>query len=487
MVLNQRAGVAKVRPFILPAIVFAIGRVLLLPLPQPTSDVKIYAAYAWEYETAMQVGRSIYEQHALAPEETRVAGRLSWGEETSDVEYPPLALQVLRLPTLWMSQADGDNFEDFAGAYTTAYRRGMAVIDVMLFALVGWLAARLYVGNTRTNGGPQLLFYAASTTALWHLLCDRLDLLQGMGVLLAFALLISRRHYLWSFAVLALTVNFKLVPLVLTPIWVIGSLPLAPSAPLWRGNQFVRLVVRGTLMGWLVIAPLLPFLLTTGTDCLGFLRYHRSRGLELGSLGSSLLLALRPLGHAMEIEYSYGSINVHSSLAALIARLSPWVGAVFLLAATVLLLVRANRVVADARAGENLTLAQRYPTETAAFSLLFLMVFVATSKVFSPQYLLWLLPLAALAPITGGARRIFFGGFLVVCVLSTILVPFLFVFDLLEPGVPAGQPPVFRRPTTRLIVVLLLRNLLFLALTTAIAVHLIRRSLIAPKPECPSA
>jgi hypothetical protein len=102
------------------------------------------------------------------------------------------------------------------------------------------------------------------------------------------------------------------------------------------------------------------------------------------------------------------------------------------------------------------------------------MSFVATNKVFSPQYLLWLLPLAALVPFQGRPRRAFLAGFLLVCVLSTALMPFLLVLDLLDPT-SVGAAPVFRPPTTRFVVVLLLRNLLFLALTAALAFHLARR------------
>src|SRR5262249_33666383 len=145
-----------------------------------------------------------------------------------------------------------------------------------------------------------------------------------------------------------------------------------------------------------------------------------------------------------------------------------------------LLLVRVWHRDADgARPGAAATLAQLLPAEFAAFTLLFLMLFIATNKVFSPQYLLWLLPLAALVPFDGRRRRVFLTGLLLVCILSSLLMPILFLTDLLEPALP-GAPLVFRPPTARFTLVLLLRNLLFLCLTAALAYRLAR-----PGPQGP--
>src|SRR5262249_3448147 len=151
----------------------------------------------------------------------------------------------------------------------------------------------------------RLLFYLASTVALWHLLCDRLDLLLALLVVLSLVLLLSRLHYAWSFAVLALAVNFKLVPLVLAPVWVIGSLPADREGTLFRPRVLLALATRVALLSGMVIAGFLPFYLLEGDRCLGFLTYHRARGLEIGSIWGSLLLALEALGQPAGVGHSY--------------------------------------------------------------------------------------------------------------------------------------------------------------------------------------
>jgi hypothetical protein len=451
---------------LLAAVFFLCSRLAVLPFQPPATDVGIYAEYAQEMELASREGRSFYEVHATARQQSDAAGRLAGtGEEYRLVEYPPLALQVMRLPVLWMGAATDD---EFAAAYAVAYRRGLAAVDVLLFSVIVWLVGRVYPAEPPPQQSLRLVFYTLATLTLWHLLYDRLDLIQALFVTLALALLIGHRHYGWSFLLLALAINFKLVPLVLAPVWIVGSLP-ADGQPMLSVRTAVRLAARGFLLAGLTLGVFGPFFLSAGSDALGFLPYHRTRGLEIESVWSCFPLLLQMCGQPIEIAYSYGSFNVHSWLTPLLLGLAPPVTAALLLGATVILLVRAKEMLPTAG-----TLAQRHPADFIGAALLFQMLFIASNKVFSPQYLLWLLPLAALTPYQGRPRRRFLAAFLLVCILTTVLMPFLFSFDLLDAG--SGQTASVRGPpTTRFVIVLLLRNLLFLGLTAALAGHLVRR------------
>ncbi len=85
----------------------------------------------------------------------------------------------------------------------------------------------------------------------------------------------------------------------------------------------------------LLIAGLfLPFWLAAGSPTLGFLAYHRDRGLEIESTYSSALMCLRPFGLALGIEFKYGSFNLLSSLSPALTWASGLIAAVLVAAAS---------------------------------------------------------------------------------------------------------------------------------------------------------
>lgn len=464
-------------------VVFVLSRSVILPFQQPTSDVGIYARYVHEMEVASLRGEPFYAYHAREVERQAEAARADGTlrasiDEYKAVEYPPLALAVMALPRVWMGERppQGPLTPEFEASYRAAYRLGLAGVDVALFALLVALVRRWYGRESGREQTQRLLVYVASTFVLWHLLYDRLDLIQTLLVMLGLACLLGRPHYLWSFLLLDLAINFKLVPLVLAPVWVAGSLPVERWVAPWP-RVLASLALRTLLLVGLAVAVFLPFAFTAGNESLGFLSYHRGRPLEINSLAASLLLVPRLFGEAVPVEYSYGSINVSSPLAPTVAALVPWLAAALLLAASALLLVHCRKLAKGGLAGRRL--AQSYPHDVICLTLLFLMLFIATNKVFSTQYLLWLAPLVALVPIEGRGRRPFFLAFVLTCALSTLLVPFLFVMDLVDPEAAVTVPRTFRDPTARLVAFLLTRNVLFAALAAVVAVHLWRRKITA--------
>lgn len=469
---------------LLVALVFVASRLFVLPFPQPTSDVGIYAAYAHEHEAACREGLPFYDFHARAVQEqidaARAAGTPTGSmEENRIVEYPPLAIAIMRLPTFVMTQGAGPGppSQAFEQEYRTVYRRSMAIADAILFIVLVVLVRRVFASESGAAQETRLLFYVAATIALWHLLYDRLDLVLAAVIVLALALLVSRRHHAWSFAVLALGIHFKLVPIVLAPVWMVGSLPA--DLPWYRSRGLAALAARAVLLMGMTLLCFVPFYLSSGTRGLGFLDYHRARGLEVGAVPASLPLTLQAAGHAVHIDYSYKSINLHSALTPVLAAAAPGAAAVLFLGATILLLAHARHL-QSRPADPSLaapTLAQLYPRVFVAYTLLFLALFIVTSKVFSPQYLLWLAPFVALHPFAERtSRRSFVTTFLLVCILSTVLVPFLFVADLVDLSVPPSLTLRLRGLTARVSAIIVVRNVLFLGMTGALAVYLLRQA-----------
>jgi hypothetical protein len=333
----------------------------------------------------------------------------------------------------------------------------------------------------------RVLVYVLATFALLPFLYDRLDLLQAALVVAAFALLIACRlpgHWVWSFAVLALAVHLKVAPVVLAPVWIVGSLPADAARPAASAKLLAALALRIALFLVFIGAGVAFFATTAGLRCLEFLSYHRSRGMEIESLPASLLLLLRPFGHDVDVYFSHCSLNVRSSLSPALAAGSVWALAGLCLAATAGLWMHCRRltqrvgpVVANSPdqaaapgEGSGQTLAQLCPGAFATYTLVFLMVFIATNKVFSPQYLLWLAPIVPLIPFHGKGRCVFQGTFVLVCFLSSALLVLLGA-EVVEVGTEPYSWTVHGL-TTRFICLVLVRNLLFVGLLGAVVGHL---------------
>lgn len=483
---NQAKKAAVNRSWFWIALVFLISRLFTWAFQQPASDVAdIYARYAQEQHEADRTGLSLYTYHAQVMEQqaekARAEGRpVAEQEELQNLEYPPLALAFLRVPAwgMWLANLGEWPEATFVEGYDEAYRAVQAFVDLGLFALLIWQVQRLYPLESGQEHRQRLWGYVLPTVALWYLLFDRLDLVLALLMLLALILLFSRAHFGWSFGVLALAIHFKLVPLVLTPLFLVGSLPAGEELARSKPRLAAALALRVLGLTLLMVLILLPFYAVHGSACLGFLAYHQTRGLEFESLYGSVVLLLQRWTGPVSVVYSFKSVAFQSSLSPWLTRIAPWLAAGLLAATTLALLIHAAFLLTrnPDTSNRGSTLAQRFPQLCAGYALLFLMLFIITNKVFSPQYLLWLLPLVVLVPWEGKARRGFLWTFVLICVLTTVAFPVLFMNDLVAEG--SAQLPValwkFNTPSARLTIILVLRNVLFVVLTASLAGYLLR-------------
>jgi hypothetical protein len=99
-----------------------------------------------------------------------------------------------------------------------------------------------------------------------------------------------------------------------------------------------------------------------------------------------------------------------------------------------------------------------------ACAVVLLLVLILTSKVFSPQFLLWLLPLLPLLDVEGGLPWSAWVCFLLVCIATTVIWPFRFRLDIVGAVVPAADAVLCSGPTRLGVVLLALRNTLVGAL-----------------------
>jgi hypothetical protein len=463
------------RPAVLVCAALVVSRLLVFFAAPQREDLGPYPGWAQEFKLAERSGVSFYkvhEQEALRRSSRAWAeGRQGAVEDHHSIEYPPLSMAAIQLPAavLPAQVSEGPIEPDLLRRYVCAFRLEMLAFDLFAFFVLAVLAARLFPRESHWERGERLLLYVVGTALLGHLLYNRLDIVMAALILLAAALLLSRVHYFWSFLALAAAINFKIVPLVLLPVWVIGSLPAR-----WPTGGFLRslppLLGRSGLLLLLVAALFAPYWLVYGSQTLDFFAYHRDRGLEVESTYSSALMCLRPFGLALGIEFRYGGLNLTSSLSPTVARLAGAAASAAVASASLLLLwLVARRRRAEECTGEA-TLAQTYPLLFVFFTLLLLLLTVAFNKVFSPQYLFWVAPLAALAPFRAGPRRVVMWGFVGICALTTLIFPVLFWKYVVGVVTPETNPTRYFGPTAVGIAAVVVRNVLFLGLTTFVAV-----------------
>lgn len=302
------------------------------------------------------------------------------------LEYPPLAAGLF-----WL-----------AGVLPGSYALGFSLL--MLAGLLATLAGVVACVRALGLGDPAVWCASAlvglSPWLMGPIVQTRYDL--AVAALVAWsvwAALTGRWTLAWLLGGVAVLV--KLVPLAFAP----ALLAAQGRAMPWRA--VLRTLLPGAV---LVVAGIVPFAAVSPGGAWQMVAYHLDRPLQIESTGAAVLLALHHLaGTGAQHVVSYGSDNLVGDTAARMATLGTLVG-LLALAALVVRVARDARP--DPRARARLLAGALAAT---------LAVLIATGKVLSPQYLLWLLPLV---PLAGPRRGPLACGLLAVAmVLSRMVFP----------------------------------------------------------------
>ena len=269
-------------------------------------------------------------------------------------EYPPLAAPAIALPGI-------------AGTGEEAFRWAFA-----LWTLVAAVAVVLLCGAlARATGGDARRALVAA--ALMPLLCGALlrthfDLFP-VALVLAGLLLLCRERPRAGLAVLGLGAMTKLFPLVAVPValaWLVGR---GQRREAWQGALACAAVMAVVAGAAVAVSP---------GGALDAVRYHLDRPVQVESSPALVLLGLDAAG-AGEAR----SVSSHRS-DGLLHPAADAVAALFLAAFVAVVALLCARTGESARGLVVAALAG-----CAAFALL--------GKVLSPQFVIWLLPLGALA------------------------------------------------------------------------------------------
>jgi len=230
-----------------------------------------------------------------------------------------------------------------------------------------------------------------------------------------------------------------------------------------------------------------PFALVVGGRAVDFVRFNALRGVQVESVLSSILLAGQPLGAPVRVAFQFGALEVRSTAAPVLSGLSPLLVLLAGIGAT------AGYAHAAWHAGTGLRdpvqsqpartrlLASAEPQRFVAATLLVLLVTIVLSKVLSPQYLLWLLPIVPAFAVDSVVTRRFQLGFLAACFLSAVIYPILYDSQFQQPGPDGG----FLAPGPLGALVLLLRNAILVVLVLLLLKPVMKNAAFVPSSRRP--
>jgi uncharacterized membrane protein len=332
------------------------------------------------------------------------------------MEYPPGAIPAFLLPEL-------------GGEYNLAFKVSVAVAGVLLVTALVAILSVLRAGPTRT--ALTLGSVVVAPVALGAVVLNRYDLWPALLLVLALLALLTARPRL-ALGLLGVGCAVKIFPAVALPVAAVHILRT-------RGTE--ELVKALAVFAGVLVALFLPFA-ALAPGGIGYSIYTQTiRQLHIESLAASLLLAADSVGvYASSIVPGKpGSIDLAGAVPDALGVLT-----------TLLLLAALGAVVVAY--GRNRESSELLVVGVAAS----VAAFVTFSKVVSPQFLVWLVPLVPL--VAGPAGRL--STALLFGALVTTQVEVVYEHPLREIGWPVW--------------ILVLRNVLLVALFLVLLAALLR-------------
>ncbi|HEY1348654.1 MAG TPA: hypothetical protein VGF67_03400 [Ktedonobacteraceae bacterium] len=346
------------------------------------------------------------------------------------IEYPSLSVLPFSLPLL---------------APLPCYALAFVLMMTLVAGLIYWLLAC----SDAWRAAPIFLFYLLLGTV--GLFQERFDLLPATCTLIC-VLAARRGHWRVAYIALALGGLLKLYPFVMLPALLLDEQRQWPAQ---RANPDTDRP--GLAWAWskarrwhncLLFTALLSvvtggFALLNVQDALiSPFHYFLARPIQIESLAGSVLWSASHMGVPYTIDFTFGSLNLESQLSLL---LSPLDTALLLCGILFLLWLQWKR---------------RIDLLEAMVGLL--CVLIATGKVFSPQYLLWLLPLLAYLYACGKTSRAWMCCWAMISLLTTCIYA-LYYSRLTDPQLD----PQIVQTFGGFFELVMLRNVLLLGTTIA--------------------
>ncbi len=328
------------------------------------------------------------------------------------IEYQPGALAIVSIPALIAS-----NFEEyrfwlsawFGFLYLFNIFLGIHLVTrwapstVQMKRMLWWsLAFLLLMGSIVTARFDHIVvtFVLMSTLVFTHAL-------QQSG----------KRSLYWHIFfgfIVSVGVLTKIVPGLVMIVTLLILLVMHKKSPLWSETIAG---MAGLVIGLIFLNA--GFYLIFGPNYFKSFTYHMERGIQIETVYSGILLLAEMGGSLVTLDRSYGSANVASSLTDAIKFISPLLFAVIAVILT-------RRLWNNRSLDRNGSDAGNFVSnQFVLLTMILLLAFMLTNKVFSPQFLIWVGPLMAVLVAVNKNLWKISGIFLLATLLTQLMYPHL--------------------------------------------------------------
>lgn len=317
-----------------------------------------------------------------------LAGEIPYSDY--NIEYPPGAFILFTIPILFAKSIVG---------YQIAFASMVSV-----FILLGG-----YLLYKKENSNPLFLFSIFLFFCRPQHILQRFDIIVGVLIILSVIAFIKNKNYI-SFSALGVATAIKFFPIIILPFYLAKT-------------SFLKTRIKNMAIFSLVIVLIVsPFMfklyMTNKLDGLTyFWNYHKSRGIQVESTWSSLAILLSPSRENLKSNLSFGAWNIESSLTPVFTKL-----AFYILSLTLIFYLFTVNLIKS---------IDRKDMHIICFIVIGSFIFL--NKVFSPQFVLWLVPIFPLVVDSFSFRKkITLLTFFVIFLATTYLIVGKYYNNLLD-------------------------------------------------------
>ena len=446
---------------------FLISRLFYLYLDPHASDTDLYGRYSYFFLKGLSQGENPYESYRsyrykegskieFKKKEggsflSRIKNEAKKPHLETRIEYPPLSLVWMSIPGFFIfAKYPKVQLKLFVHLYQKVYRWFMFFWDCLFFVLF-FQISHFFLRSKRNksfNLGLCLSFFIVCGLCNFIYYYYRLDYFLSFLIFLSGVSLFFWRKRVLSFLLLAFAINFKLVPLILTPLWCLFALPLKESQDLLDNKEYF-LLLKKIFFNFCYIALFsllifLPFYFLFGSYTLDFLNYHSGRPIQIESFYSNISNFFRIFGFKFKVYMSHGSVGISSSFNTTLMKLSPYIMIASFSGFYLFVLWFTFKRLGTKQENENIrkeeSYAERYPQVFFSIIVLLIILSLITFKVFSPQFILWFCFFVPFCDFSSG-KKIFEACFLTIAfsLLSSYIYPYAYYhFNVKEGLTPYG-------------------------------------------------